>query len=77
MNRQAIKDTLYGGIIEMTQNRRYYYTSGIGTAYSHWTTEGETELLAYIKTMTKLMKEAEATDLDERAKNLVMKGLSE
>lgn len=75
MDKQAVKDLVYGGLQELVRNRTYYYNSGIGSNYSHFTEEGEQALKEYMKLMVPKMCEAEEKYLDKRAKELVIKGL--
>ena len=72
MEKQAIKDLMYGGICEMMHNRKYYYRSSIGNGYSHWTDEGKVAMEAYLREMTQFIWDAEENALDTRAKDLVM-----
>ena len=75
MEKQAIKELMYGGVNELMQNRRYYYHSSVGMNYSHWTTEGKTAMEEFMKEMTQYIYDAEQKSLDERAKELVLKEL--
>ncbi len=75
MEKQAIKELMYGGINELMQNRRYYYKSSVGKDYSHWTEEGKEALNRFINDMTHYITDAENASLDQRAKDLVMKEL--
>jgi len=75
MDKQTTKDVICGGLAELIDNPRYYYYSGVGQQYSHWTDEGQTSLLEYMEIMAWHLKEAEYTELDKRAKVLVINGL--
>jgi hypothetical protein len=75
MNRQAVKDVLYGGLAELANNKIFYYNSSIGKTYSHWTDEGEAAVKNFLLLMTPILKEAEESALDQRARNMVMKEL--
>ena len=75
MEKQAIKELMYGGVCELMQNRRYYYHSSVGKNYSNWTTEGKTAMDEFMKEITRYIYDAEQRSLDERAKELVMKEL--
>jgi hypothetical protein len=75
MEKQAIKELIYGGISEMMQNRRYFYRSSVGRSYSHWTEEGKASMDEFMKEMTQFIYDAEETALDNRAKDLVLKEL--
>lgn len=75
MEKQAIKELMYGGVSELMQNRRYYYHSTIGQNYSHWTDEGKAAMDTFMREMTQYIYDAEQRSLDQRAKELVMKEL--
>ena len=75
MEKQAIKELMYGGINELMQNRRYYYHSTIGKNYSHWTDEGKEAMGKFMVEMTQHIRDAEEAELDKRAKDLVLKEL--
>jgi hypothetical protein len=75
MNRNAIKDVLYGGLIELASNRKFYYTSSVNRQYCHWTDEGEAAVKEFLVLMTPMIMETEDQTLDQRARDLVMKEL--
>jgi hypothetical protein len=74
MNRSAIKDILYGGLLELSNNKRYFYTSAL-KGYSHWTEEGNQQVLKLLELITPMIYEAEEKELEQRAKDLVLKDL--
>lgn len=75
MNRQALKDLLYGGIEEMTQNPRLFYHSSVGKEYSHWTEVGEKNVTEFMNYMAQEMAKCRAAEDDQRAKEMVLKEL--
>ena len=75
MDKQAVKDLMYGGIAELMRNRHYFYYSSVSTHYSHWTEEGHKALAEYMTVISHKMLETEAAELDERAKNMVLNTL--
>ena len=75
MDKQAVKDLIFGGINELMRNRRYYYHSSVGQGYSHWTDEGKEALHEYMNVMGWKLKEAEEEDLRKRSKEMVLQGL--
>lgn len=75
MEKNAIKDLLYGGISELTKNRLYFYQSSVGRGYSHWTDAGKLALYEYVTEISEFIVDADKKDLDKRSKELVMKGL--
>jgi hypothetical protein len=72
MKKSAIKDLCYGGMMELLNNRTYYYHSTIGSGYSHLTEEGKAAMIEFIEMVAWKMLEAEAADLNERAKQQVL-----
>lgn len=74
MEQQAIKEFLYGGLSSIIANRNYYY-KGIGSEYSHFTEKGEEAVKEFMNLMAWKMIQANEADLDQRAKDLVLKEL--
>ena len=75
MDKSAVKDLIFGGINEIMRNRKYYYHSGVGAAYSYFTDEGKEALVEYMNVMGFKLKEAEEADLKQRAKEMTMNAL--
>lgn len=75
MEKQAIKDLLYGGVSELMKNQRYYYRSSVGKSYCNWTDQGEIALKEFVTEITHFMTAADAAELDKRAKEQVMEAL--
>jgi hypothetical protein len=75
MDKNAVKDLVFGGIHELMRNRTYYYHSGVGQAYSYWTDEGKAALIEYMNVMGWKIKEAEEADLNRRAKEQTLNAL--
>jgi len=72
MKKSAIKDLAYGGMMELLNNRQYYYHSGIGSSYSHLTDEGKLAVIEFMNMIAYKMREAEDEDLNTRAKKQVL-----
>jgi hypothetical protein len=75
MDRGAIKDFIYGGVMEIMNNRQYYYKSSVGQGYSYFTEEGEKALVEYMNLVSWKMIEAENNELNARSKEMVMRNL--
>ena len=75
MEKAALKDILYSSMLELMNNSKYYYHSTISSNYSHWTEPGAAAIVEYTNTMAELMLAAENKDLDQRAKDMVIRGL--
>jgi len=75
MEKQAIKEFMYGGVNELMQNRRYYYRSSTGRQYSKWTEEGQEAMISFMQEMTQHIYNAEQQAVDQRAKDMVLKEL--
>lgn len=76
MNKQAVKDCLYGGIMEIIQTPAHYYHSSVGIGYCHFTELGKTAVSEYVSAMANIMVIAAAEEIDTHAKDLIMKGLT-
>jgi len=72
MKKGAIKDLCYGGMLELLNNRNYYYHSGVGSSYSHLTEDGKAAMIEFMNMIAYKMKEAEDADLNDRAKQQVL-----
>jgi hypothetical protein len=75
MDKSALKDMMYGGIKELMQNRNFYYTSSINIKYSRWTDKGQEALMDYLEILGHKMLEIDLEELDERAKDMVLREL--
>jgi ATP-dependent Zn protease len=75
MEKQAIKELMYGGVSELMQNRRYFHHSTVGRNYNHWTEEGKEAMDTFMREMTQYIYDAEQRSLDQRAKEMVLKEL--
>ena len=79
MRKPAVKDQLYGAVMEMINNPEYFYKSSVGTKheYSHWTDIGREALLEFLESHTRRMLTADEADSAERAKNMVYNTLKQ
>jgi hypothetical protein len=75
MNKDTVKDLMFGGVTELMKNKRFYYFSSVGAAYCHWTEDGQSALIDYMNLIGWKMKEAEEAEINKRAKELVLQGL--
>jgi len=72
MRRETLKDSLYGGLVEITKNPRFYRFSPISKEYCYFTEEGKEEIIEWINNHAKEIATAEEILLQERAKKLVL-----
>ena len=77
MRKTALKDQLYGSILEMMNNRDYFYKSNIGKyhEYSHWTDQGKEELMVFVTEHSKKMLTAEDEIVRNKAKEMTFEAL--
>ncbi len=75
MEKQAIKELMYGGIKELMNNGSYYYRSSVGKNYSGFSERGKEALHEFVADMAGYITEAENAALDQRAKDMVLKEL--
>ena len=72
MDKQMIKDMLYGTIREMQDDSRYYYRSSVGVEYSHWRDEGEQQLAQMIKVISARVDQIERDRIREASQQLLL-----
>ena len=79
MQKSALKDLLYGSIVEMTNNKDLFYKSEIGRTYeySHWTDDGKLVVMELIEDVTRKILTSENEELNDRAKKMVWDQLKE
>lgn len=75
MEKYAIKQLMYGGIKELMNDRRYYYNSGMGKKYSHFTDEGKIAVYEFVTDIAAYIVDAENEELDKRARDMVLNEL--
>lgn len=75
MDKQALKNILYGSIVELTSDRKYFHKSNINPKYCYWTDDGEKIVMEILRDWVIKVVEEEQQSLDRRAKELVVKGL--
>ena len=73
--KQAIKDVLYGSMLEMSHNRNYFYRSQVGTKYCHWTDEGKEAIIHVVEDMFRGLQIIHQAELKEEAKRQTMDAL--
>lgn len=66
LEKSAIKEMLYGGLMELTDNFRYYHKSAQG--YSYWTTEGVEAMTHFVTNMMEMADQAEHHEFTIKAK---------
>ena len=75
MDKRALSHVLYGSIYELAKDEKYYYHSAFGGKYSKFTEEGEKVLLETLTLLVEKILDEEARLDEQRAKDLVLKGL--
>ena len=75
MEKQAIKELMYGGIKEIMNNSRYYYRSSTGRQFSSFTENGKVAVEEFVTEIAAYITDAEAAELNQRAKDMVLKEL--
>ena len=75
MEKDVVKDLIWGGLIELTNNKEFYYRSVVGSEYGQWSEKGTLVMMEFMNSMTRQMVAAEEQDLNRRAKEMVIKGL--
>lgn len=76
MNKEAVKDFIYGGLIEFFKNpRNFRYYGQID--FSSLTKDGEESLSELLSVVGGMIMKSEKLELDRRAKELTMSALKD
>ena len=75
MDKEAVKNLMFGGFCELIRDSRYYHKSSVGPEYCHFTDRGEIAVKDFMTQMAVNINKAEEADLNKRAKEMVIKGL--
>jgi len=76
MDKAAVKDLIYGGLEELINNGKYFYSSSISRDYCRFTDEGERTVLEFMTIMAWQIHRSEQEDLEQRARQQVIDTLS-
>lgn len=75
LDKQAIKDMMYGSLKELGRNQNFYYHSGFGHKYSHIRDEGRDLALSVLQDFVEKILELEERIYDERKKHDTVEAL--
>ena len=73
IEKQSVKEMLYGGLMELTNNMRYYHKSAQG--YSYWTEEGKAVMETFVVSMMEMADQAEQNEFEKKAKEFTFETL--
>ncbi len=68
INKQILKDMMYGCLKELSENKMLYYHSTFGRQYSHLTEEGKDPAIEILEEFVHKIREAEEQAYEERKK---------
>ena len=75
MDKIYLKDVMYGGILELMRNPKFYYRSAVNVEYSKWTNEGHEAVLNLIDSVSRDINRVESELELQRSRELMVKGL--
>ena len=68
VDKQVLKDMVYGCLKELGENSSVYYHSKFGEKYSHFTEKGEKAVVAILQDFVHRILETEEQEYQERKK---------
>lgn len=77
MDREALQKTLYGALLELTQDPKYYYYSVVGPQYCELTERGQKVILDLVNDFAYNMYRCKIEEDIERSKQLVLSELKD
>jgi hypothetical protein len=75
MDKDAIKNVMFGGFCELIRDSKYYHRSEVSPEYCYFTERGQVAIKDFMTQMAVNIYRAEEAELDRRAKEMVIKGL--
>lgn len=75
MRKSAVKNQLYGAIMEMMTDRELFYRSDMNHDYSHWTDAGKEELMRLMTDYSRKMLVSQSLEDQQRSKDMVFENL--
>ena len=75
MDKEAVKNLMFGGFCELIRDSKYYHRSEVGPEYCYFTDRGKIAVQDFMNQMAVNIHRAELAELDRRAKEMVIKGL--
>ena len=77
MDRDALQKTLYGALLELTADSKYYYYSAVGPQYSELTKRGQQAVLDLVTDFAYNMYRCRVAEDIERSKEIVLSELKD
>lgn len=77
MDKDALQKTLYGALLELTTDPKYYYYSPVGPQYCEWTERGQQVVLDLVTDFAYNMYRCKVEEDIERSKQLVLSELKD
>lgn len=72
MDKNSLKDIMWGGISELMNNRDYYRRSTVDPKYSEWYPRGKEALIEFVDFLTPMIDEAHRIELKNEAKRITL-----
>ena len=72
---ELLKRQVYAGLMEIIKDKQYYYRSGVDSNFNRLTDEGREAVAKYLAIMAPHMIRELEQELDQRAKQMVLKEL--
>ena len=77
MDKDALQKTLYGALLELTTDPKYYYYSAVGPQYCELTERGQKVILDLVNDFAYNMYRCKIEEDIERSKQLVLSELKD
>ena len=66
-----LKRQVYAGIMEILNDKKYYYCSTVGPQFNHFTEEGNLAIIEYMQILAPAMLKKEEQEFTKLAKEMV------
>lgn len=75
MDKESVKDIIWGGMTELMNNPNYFRRSSIDPKYSEWHPRGQEALHEFIEYLTPMIDQVIHNEIKSKAKNMTMSAL--
>lgn len=75
IKRSVNKDSVYGTLLEISQNKSVWHESSVSSSYSRLTEEGKEVIVDVVESLLRSMQDIRIEEIKEQAKKQTMEAL--
>lgn len=75
MDKESIKDIIWGGMMELMNNRNYFRRSSVDPKFSEWNPRGQEALHEFLEYLTPMIEQVRYDEVKKEAKQMTIDAL--